>query len=127
MRSASALTASALAGPAAMVASLGGDADIVPFFIGLTFLGGVEAWAIVAGRSSVARGVALLWLLAAVWAAVLLLWYVIGGGDGPAPAPEATYLGLAAAVYHLIGLFGGAVFALSGAYAPGASPAETGS
>jgi hypothetical protein len=108
-----------------MVASLGGDADIVPFFIGLTFLGGVEAWAIVAGRSSVARGVALLWLLAAVWAAVRLLWSVIGGGDGPAPAPEATYLGLAAAVYHLIGLFGGAVFALICAFAPRASSAET--
>jgi hypothetical protein len=127
MRSASALAASALAGLAAVVASLDGDTEIVPFFIGLTFLGGVEAWAIVAGRSSVARALALLWLLAAVWAGVLLLWYVIGGGDGPAPAPEATYLGLAAAVYHLIGLFGGAVFALSGAYAPGASPAETGS
>jgi hypothetical protein len=125
MRSASALTASALAGLAAMVASLGGDADIVPFFIGLTFLGGVEAWAIVAGRSSVARGVALLWLLAAVWAGVLLLWYLIGGGDGPAPLPEATYLGLTATVYHLVGLFGGAVFALSGAFGPGASSAET--
>ena len=118
MRSASALAASALAGLAAVVASLDGDAEIVPFFIGLTFLGGVEAWALFAGRGSLARGAALLWLLAAVSAGALLLWYVIGGGDGPQPPPEATYLGLTATIYHLIGLFGGAVFALIGVFAP---------
>jgi hypothetical protein len=104
---------------------LDGDAEIVPFFIGLTFLGGVEAWALTTGRRSVARAFALLWLLAAVWAGVLLLWYVISGGDGPAPPPEATYLGLTATTYHLIGLFGGAVFALICAFAPRASSAET--
>jgi hypothetical protein len=60
-----------------------------------------------------------------VWAGALLLWYVIGGGVGPAPGPETTYLGLTATIYHLIGLFGGAVFALIGAYAPGSSSAET--
>ncbi len=45
MRSVLGLGASAVAGLAAVIASLDGDADIVPFFVGLTFLGGVEAWA----------------------------------------------------------------------------------
>lgn len=76
MRSHLALGASALAGLAAVLASVDRDADIVPFFVGLTFLGGVEAWAVhppfIGRRRWVARGVALLWFAAAGWVGVLL-------------------------------------------------------
>lgn len=43
MRSVPGIAASALAGIAAVIASLDGDADLVPFFVGLTVLAGVEA------------------------------------------------------------------------------------
>ena len=81
-----------------MIASLDGDADLVPFFVGLVFLGGVVAWAahppFVGQRRVVARAIALLWLLAAVWVGVLLAMYVTvwGGSSTPPPAPEAAYL-----------------------------------
>lgn len=95
MRGAFGLGASGLAGLAAVVASLDGDADIVPFFVGLTFLGGVEAWAahppFVGRRRLLARGAALLWLFAAVWVGVLLLMYLtVWQASGPPPGPEAT-------------------------------------
>jgi hypothetical protein len=119
MRTALAMLASALAALAANIASLDGDADIVPFFVGLTFLGGVAAWAahdpFVGTRRSTARGIGLLWIGLAIWAGVLLIWYQAMGSSRPAPTPEATYLGLTATVYHIIGLFGGAaLMAVSG-------------
>lgn len=124
MRSLLGLAASALAGLAAMIASLDGDADIVPFFVGLTFLGGLEAWAAHSPyegpRRRTATGVALVWLVAAVWVGALLLVFVAvsGGGSRPPPGPEATYLGLTATVYHMIGLYGGMALMLVSAFAP---------
>lgn len=119
MRSILGLAASALAGLAAVIASL--DGGIVPFFVGLTFLGGVEAWAahppFVGQRRWLARGVALLWLLVAVWVGVLLLMF-LRGASMPERGPEATYLGLTATVYHLIGLYGGVVLVLVSAFGP---------
>jgi hypothetical protein len=123
MRSTLSLAASAAAGVAAIVASLDGDADIVPFFVGLTFLGGVQAWAahepFVGTRRSAARGITLLWVGLAIWAGVLLIWYQAMGSSGPPPGPEATYLGLTASVYHLIGLFGGGALVAASGLAPG--------
>ena len=123
MRSLLALGASALAGLAAVVASVDGDADIVPFFVGLTFFGGLEAWALhppfIGLRRWVARGVALLWFVAAVWISVLLVMYfTVWQASGPFPGPEATYLGLTATAYHLLGLYGGLLLALAAAFAP---------
>ncbi len=123
MRSLIALGASALAGLAAVVASVDGDADIVPFFVGLTFLGGVEAWAVhppfIGLRRWVARVVALLWFAAAAWIGVLLVMYVtVWQASGPSPGPEAAYLGLTATAYHLLGLYGGLVLAVAAAFAP---------
>lgn len=124
MRSVLGLAASALAGIAAIVASQDGDSDIVPFFVGLTFVAGVEAWAahepFEGRRRRVAAGIAALWLVAAVWIGILLVWYVAVGGDGPEPPPEATYLGLTATVYHVIGVFGGAALVAASAFAPDA-------
>ena len=123
MRSALGLTASALAGMAAVVANMDQDYDIVPFFIGLTFLGGVEAWAahppFVGWRRSVAGGAALLWALAASWVGVLLIMSVtVWQASGPPPGPVATYLGLPATVYHLLGLYGGVALVLASAFGP---------
>lgn len=122
MRSVLGLGSSAVAGIAAVIASLDGDADIVPFFVALTFLGGVEAWAacppFVGRRRLIARSVALVWPLAAVWAGALLLIYTASEGSRPPSVPEATYLGLTATVYHLIGLYGGVVLILSATFAP---------
>ncbi len=131
MRSGLAIVASGLAGLAAIIASLDRTNDIVPFFVGLTFLGGVVGWAThdpyVGIRRRIARTVALVWLLAAVWVGVLLIMYVTvwSGSSGPPPGPVATYLGLPATVYHLIGLYGGVVLILVSAYAdriPGSAP-----
>jgi len=123
MRSILGLTASVLAGLAAVVSSVDGDADLVPFFVGLTFLGGLEAWAahdpFEGARRSVAAGAALLWGLAAAWVAVLLVMSVtVWQASSPAPQPQATYLGLTATVYHVVGLFGGAALVLVSAFAP---------
>ena len=126
MRSALGLAASALAGLAAIIASLDGDGDIVPFFVGLTFAGGVAAWAahppFVGARSRAAKVVALVWLVAAIWVGALLVMYVTvwqGSSTVPAtPEPEQLYLGIAATVYHLTGLYGGAVLVLLLAFGP---------
>ncbi|HUF07063.1 MAG TPA: hypothetical protein VMP86_06705 [Candidatus Binatia bacterium] len=123
MRSLLGLAASALAGLAATIASLDGDADIVPFFVGLTVLGGVEAWAahppFEGPRRRLATGAALLWLVAVAWVGVLLVMSVtVWQASGPPPGPEATYAGLTATVYHVIGLFGGAILVAVSAFGP---------
>jgi hypothetical protein len=121
VRSVLGLVASALAGLAAIIASLDGDGDTVPFFVGLTFLGGIAAWAAhppFAGRRRViAQGVALVWLIAAIWISVLLVMFMTvwqGGGTtaSPVATPEQVYLGLSSTIYHLIGLYAGAVLVL---------------
>jgi hypothetical protein len=118
MRSLLGLAASALGGLAAVIASL--DQGIAPFFVGLTFLGGVEAWAahapFVGQRRWVARGVALLWLGAGVVVGAGLVMYLLVEHIGPEPGPQATYLGLTATVYNLIGLYVGAVLVLFSAF-----------
>jgi hypothetical protein len=121
VRSLLALTASALAGLAAVIASLDGDADIVPFFVGLTLLGGIGAWAThppyEGSRRRIAEGVTLLWVLAAVWVGVLLLMSVtVWQASGPPPRPEDTYLGLTATVYHVVGLYGGVALILASTF-----------
>ena len=123
MRSGLALTASALAGLAAAISSLDHDDSFVPFFVGLTFLGGLEAWAahdsFEGARRTVARSAALLWGLAATWVAVLLVMSVtVWQASSPPPQPEALYAGLTATVYHVVGLFGGAVLVMLSAFAP---------
>ncbi len=123
MRSLLALAASGLAGLAAVIASLDGDADIVPFFVGLTFLGGIGAWAAhpprEGARRRIGEGVTLLWLLAAVWVGVVLLMSVtVMQASSPPPGPEETYLGLTATVYHVIGLYAGAVLMVMSTFGP---------
>lgn len=122
MRGVFGLAASFVAGMAGVVANQDGDSSIVPFFIGLTFLGGVVAWAAhppyVDLRRALARLVAGVWLVAGIWIAVLLLMFRMYGGDGPPPPPEQTYLGLTATIYHLLGMYAGLACVLVAAFAP---------
>lgn len=122
MRSTLGLAASALAGLAASVAATA-DPTIVPFFIGLAILGGADAAAAYppfkGQRRLVARGAALLWLIAAVWVGVLLLMEnTVWEHVGPPPTPELTFMGLPATVYHVIGLYGGLMLVLTSAFGP---------
>ena len=123
MRSLLGLAAMVVAALAAVVASEDGDADIVPFFVGLTVAAGVEAWAarppFEGRRRYTARLIALLWLVAAAWIGALLLWSQ-AMSSRPPPHVEDTYLGLTATVYHVIGLYGGAVLMLASAFGPDA-------
>ncbi len=114
MRSVLGLVASALAGLAAVIASLDGHGDIVPFFVLLTFAGGVAAWAaespFIGSRRRIARGIAVAWLIAAIWIGVLLIAYV--AASNPPSGTGQTYLGLPPAVYHLVGLYAGSLLLL---------------
>jgi hypothetical protein len=118
-RSSLAIGAALLAGLAGVVASQDGDADIVPFFIGLTVLAGLGAWALHepydGQRRLLSRGIGVTWLGAAGWIGALLLWQqALCGCSSPPPVPEETYLGLTATIYHLAGVYlGGALMAVA--------------
>ncbi len=121
MRSLLGLAASALAGLATIVADL--ERSIVPFFVGLTFFAGVEAWAahspFVGPRRILARGIAVTWLVAAVWIGVLLVNYQLACAcSGPPPPPTQYYAGLPGDAYHLTALYGGLVLILVSAFGP---------
>ena len=124
-RGVAALGALALAGLAAVISSLDGDPDYVPFFVGLTLLGGVHAWAVSRPGGTVRRwitvAIAGVWSVAALWVGALLVmagtvWQ--SSTSSPFLGPEATYLGLTATVYHLLGLYGGWVLVVLAAAQP---------
>lgn len=122
MRIALGLAASGLAAIAAVVATAS-DPFIVNFFIALAFGGAVEAAAAYppfeGWRRYLARGLALGWLIAAVWIGVLLVMVTTACGcSGPEPGPPVFILGVPAAAYHLTGLYGGLVLVLASAFGP---------
>ena len=120
------LAASFLAGFAALVASQVGDADYVPFFIGLAFIAGVEAWAArersTGVHRTIARGAAVVWLIAATWIAVLLAWAATLATSSPPPGPPLTFLGVDVSVYYVLGLYGGTVLVTLSAFRGGQEP-----
>jgi hypothetical protein len=122
MRGLLGLGASGLCGLAAIIASEDRDPSIVPFFVGLTFLGGVVAWATAAPslgrRRTIGRTVGLLWLGCGVWVAGLLGLFQLFGGDGPTPTAGATYAGLTTSLYELAGLYGGLGMVLVATFGP---------
>ena len=119
-----ALGASVLAGLAAVISSLDGDPDYVPFFVGLTVLGGMLAWAVTRPGGTVRRwitvAVAGTWTVAALWVGALLFMAgtVWQSSSTASPGPEATYLGLTATVYHVLGLYGGWILVMVAAARP---------
>jgi hypothetical protein len=120
--------ATVLAALAGVVASLDGDTDILPFFVGLTVAGGIGALAVrepYSGRRQVAaQAIGGLWLIAAGWIGVLLVMHQAACGCSyPVRPPEETYLGLTATIYHLAGVYlGGALMAVA-AFSRRLSPA----
>jgi hypothetical protein len=118
-RSLLAAAAAVIAGLAATISALDGDADLVPFFVGLTAAGGIGAWAVRepydGRRRWLAQAIGGLWLIAAGWTGALLIWQqVMCGCSMPPPLPEETYLGLTATTYHLAGVYlGGALMAVA--------------
>ena len=128
-RSLLAFGASLLAAVAAIVASQDGDTDMVPFFIGLTLLGGIGAWAVhepySGTRRLLGRIIAVGWVVVAIFVGGLLLWYqALCACTGPVPPPEATYIGLTATFYRLAALFvGGALMAVA-AFSRALAPAS---
>lgn len=118
-RSLLAIGASLLAGVAAIVTSQDGDSDIVPLFVGLTFLGGIGAWAVhepyLGTRQVIARVIGVVWVAGAIFVGGLLLWYqALCACSGPVPPPEARTSALTATTYHLVAIFlGGALMAVA--------------
>lgn len=114
------LGASFLAGFAALVASQVGDADYVPFFIGLAFVAAVEAWAArepsTGVHRSISRGAAVAWLIAATWVAVLWAWASTLATSSPPPGPPLTFLAIDVSVYYILGLYGGAALVTLSAF-----------
>lgn len=123
-RSSLPLVASALTAIAGVVANQDGESSIVPFFFGLTFVAGFQAWAthppFTGPRGVAARAVAVAWLVAAVWIAALLAMYVMvwSGSSSPQRAPAALYLGLPGTAYHLAAVYGGLILVILAAAAP---------
>jgi hypothetical protein len=120
MRSILGLAASVLAGLAAVVASQDHHADFVPFFVALTVLGGVNAWAVDAPHAGprrwAAAGSALVWTAAAAWFAILLVFPF--QASSPAPVADQTFVGIPATFYRMLGLYGGAALVLVSGFAP---------
>ena len=116
-----ALAASALAAVATVISSLDGDLDLVPFFVLLTFAGGLIAVLLhppVGGSGRLAaRVLALAWAGAAIWAGALLVWYQVACGcSSPPPVPEATYLGIPASAFHFAAAFVGGALVVVAAF-----------
>jgi hypothetical protein len=114
-----AIGAAGLAAVAAFVSQLDGDTDFVPFFLGLTVLGGAGALAVrepyTDSRRVFGAMVATVWIAVAFIVGGLLLWErALCACSGPLPTAEATYLGLTATVYHVTAVYlGGALMAVA--------------
>lgn len=114
-RSLLAILAAVMAAVAGLVAQLDGDTSLVPFFLGLTVLGGAGAFVVREPyrdhRRVLGASIATAWIAAALIIGGLLLWQqALCGCSLPEPVAEATYLGLTATVYHVAGVYlGGAL------------------
>lgn len=112
------VAAAALSLIAAVVSRLDGDDDLVPFFAILTFVAVAMAWLVSnPAYRVVLRALAIAWICAAIWVAVLLVMYQAACGcSSSPPLPEATYLGLRATAYHLAATYVGLALVVVTAY-----------
>jgi hypothetical protein len=107
-----------------LVSSVDHAEYFVPFYSGLMVLGVLNAWAVRQPHASVGRWIAIgtagLWVMAAVWAAALLIMSVtIMQTSSPPPAAESLYAGVTPTTYRVAALFGGAILLLGATFAPG--------
>lgn len=105
---------------AALVSVLDGDSVELAFFVLLALAALTQAWLVRTPDITWARrggqGIAIGWVVAAVWIGVLLAMYQ--GASRPPPAPEEHYLGLTATVYHLVAVYAGALLVAIAAFGP---------
>ena len=123
MRVLFAIAASGVASIAAVVASLAGHADFVPFYVGLAFCAGCAAASahepFVGIRRRVVQGVSGVWGVASIWVGVLLVMAnTVWQASSPPPTPEPSFAGIPATGYYLVGLYGGALLMLLAAGLP---------
>lgn len=115
--------ATALALVAVAVSLLDNAQPALAFFIVAAVAAGLQMWSsrgpFVGLQRWISIGVAVVWLIAAVWIGVLLVMFQ--SALRPPPEPEATYLGLTATIYHLGALYGGAALVNLSAFLPRAS------
>jgi hypothetical protein len=71
---------------------------------------------------SIARGVAVVWLVAATWVAVLWAWASTLATSSPPPGPPLTFLAIDVSAYYVIGLFGGTVLVTLSGFRRGREP-----
>jgi lysylphosphatidylglycerol synthetase-like protein (DUF2156 family) len=120
MRAWFSLAALVLSVIAAVVSLLDDKSLELGFFAITAILAAMQAWCVREPYEGVPKrlgmGIALVWVIGAIWIGVLLLMYQ--SASRPPPSPEETYLGLTATVYHLVAVYGGALAVAIAAFAP---------
>jgi len=105
---------------AAAVSILDNAPEPLGFFAVATLAALIQAWCLRDPEAielrRLAIGIALAWVAGAIFIGVLLLMYQ--SASRPPPGAEETYLGLTATVYHVIGVYGGALATLIAAVGP---------
>jgi hypothetical protein len=106
---------------AAVISMIEGDSVELAFFVLLTIAAATQAWLVrrpdIGWMRRAAQGIAVGWVIGAIWIGVLLLMYQ--NASRPPPAAEERYLGLTATIYHLVAVYGGALLATIAAFGPG--------
>ncbi len=114
------LAAALLSVIALAVSILDNAPEPMGFFAVTTVAALIQAWCVRDAESvelrRLAIGIAVAWVAGAIWIGVLLAMYQ--SASRPPPALEETYLGLTATVYHVIGVYGGALAASIAALGP---------
>jgi hypothetical protein len=90
------------------------------FFAVATIVALIQAWCLrdpeAVELRRLAIGIALAWVAGAIFIGVLLVMYQ--SASRPPPLDENTYIGLTATVYHVIGVYGGALLVSIAALGP---------
>lgn len=109
---------------AAIVSYVDDDSIELAFFAVTALAALTQAWCLrepdVDWTRRSAKGIAIAWVIGAIWIGVLLQTYQPVSG-GP-QAPEETYLGLTATAYHVSAVYGGALAVLIAAFGPRSWP-----
>ena len=120
MRAWFSIAAALLSAIALVVSILDGALEPTGFFAVATVAALIQAWCLRDPESvelrRLAIGIALAWVAGAIFIGVMLGMYQ--SAARPPPAPEDTYVGLTATVYHVIGVYGGALLTLIAALGP---------